>query len=256
MKLQLKRPLIVFDLETTGISIANDRIVELAYIRVSTDGSESSKCMRFNPEMHIPEQASRIHGIYDDDVKDAPRFKEKARELADSFAGCDFAGFNSNKFDFPMLVEEFLRAEIEFETENRKFVDAQRIFHMMEQRTLSAAYKFYCNRELDNAHSAEADTRATLEVLYAQLDRYSNLKNEVDFLHQFSGMDKQVDLAARIILNEQQVPVFNFGKHRNKPVSEVFKNEPSYYQWMMDGDFPLDTKRKLTQLYISFRKPA
>ena len=195
-----------------------------------------------------------IHGIYDEDIKDAPLFKDKARDLAEVFAGCDFAGFNSNKFDLPVLVEEFLRAEVEFETDNRKFVDAQRIFHMMEQRTLSAAYKFYCNKELINAHSAAADTRATLEVLLAQLDRYKDLKNEVEFLHQFSGMDKNVDLAGRIVLNEKKEPVFNFGKHKNKPVSAVIKAEPSYYNWMMDGDFSLDTKRKLTRLYIEAMK--
>jgi DNA polymerase-3 subunit epsilon len=210
--------------------------------------------MRFNPQIPIPESASKIHGIYDDDVKNEPAFKDKAKDLAEVFLGCDFAGFNSNKFDFPMLVEEFLRAEVEFDTDSRKFVDAQRIFHMMEQRTLTAAYKFYCNKELIDAHSAEADTRATLEVLFAQLDKYPSLKNEVEFLHQFSGMDKQVDLAGRIVLNEQKVPVFNFGKHRNRPVIDVFRTEPSYYQWMMDGDFPLDTKRKLTRLYIDYKK--
>lgn len=250
MKLYLKRPLVVFDLETTGINISADRIVELAYIKLLPDGTEQTKCMRFNPQIPIPVEVSMIHGIYDADVANEPVFKEKALELAETFTGCDFAGFNSNKFDLPLLVEEFLRAEVEFETDNRKFVDAQRIFHLMEQRTLGAAYKFYCQKELVNAHSAEADTRATLEVLMAQLDRYPELKNEVEFLHQFSGMDKNVDLAGRMVLNDKKEPVFNFGKHKNKPVKVVLKSEPSFYKWMMDGDFALDTKRKLTRLYI------
>ncbi len=254
MAFNLKRPLVIFDLETTGINISADRIVELAYIKLLPDGSETSDCMRFNPGIPIPAEVSMIHGIYEEDIKDAPFFKDKARMLADTFMGCDFGGFNSTKFDLPMLVEEFLRAEIEFDTDNRKMVDAQRIFHMMEQRTLTAAYKFYCNKELVDAHSAAADTRATLEVLLAQLEKYPVLKNEVDFLHQFLGMDKNVDLAGRMVLNTKDQVVFNFGKHKNKPVKEVLKSEPSFYKWMMDGDFSLDTKRKLTRLYIEAMK--
>lgn len=250
MKLNLKRPLIVFDLETTGTSVNNDRIVELSYIKVQPDGSEKIKTLRFNPGIPIPPEVSLIHGIYDDDIKDAPLFKSKAKELAEEFKGCDFAGFNSNKFDFPLLVEEFLRAGVEFDVENRKFIDAQRIYHMMEQRTLGAAYKFYCDKELVNAHSAEADTIATLEVLKAQLQRYEQLQNDVDFLHNFTRQDKNVDLAGRIVFNQKDQPVFNFGKHKGKLVDDVFKTEPSYYDWMMNGDFAEDTKRRLTQLRL------
>ena len=250
MKLHLKRPLVVFDLETTGTSVKLDRIVEFSFIKVMPEGTETIKTLRFNPGIPIPLEVSLIHGIYDDDVKEAPLFKLKAKELAEEFMGCDFAGFNSNKFDFPLLVEEFLRAGVEFDVENRKFVDAQRIFHMMEQRTLTAAYKFYCNKELINAHSAEADTVATLEVLKAQIERYENLENDVDFLHNFTKQDKNVDLAGRIIYNKDGIPVFNFGKHKGKLVQEVFKTDFGYYDWMMNGDFAEDTKRRLTQIKL------
>lgn len=250
MKLHLKRPFVVFDLETTGINISKDRIIELAYIKVFPDGTEEKKTMRFNPQMPIPAEVSLIHGIYDADVANEPAFHERAKELAESFTGCDFGGFNSNKFDFPMLVEEFLRAQIDFETENRKFVDAQRIFHMMEQRNLSAAYKFYCDKTLENAHSALADTQATYEVLLAQIERYDNLQNDIDHLHSVSGQSNNVDLAGRMIYNDKKLPVFNFGKHKGKLVQDVFKQEPAYYQWMMDNDFPLETKRKLTRIKL------
>lgn len=250
MKLQLKRPLVVFDLETTGTSVNTDRIVELCYIKVMPDGSEHTKTMRFNPGIPIPTEVSMIHGIYDEDVKDAPIFKIKAKELAEEFKGCDFAGFNSNKFDFPLLVEEFLRAGVEFDVENRKFVDAQRIYHTMEPRTLSAAYKFYCNQTLENAHSAEADTKATLEVLKAQLNHYTELQNDIDFLHNFTKQDKNLDLAGRMVYNANSQPVFNFGKHKGKLVEEVFKSDYGYYDWMMNGDFAEDTKRRLTQIKL------
>jgi DNA polymerase-3 subunit epsilon len=250
MKLHLKRPLVVFDLETTGTSVNLDRIVEFSFIKVMPEGTETIKTLRFNPGIPIPLEVSLIHGIYDDDVKEAPLFKIKAKELAEEFMGCDFAGFNSNKFDFPLLVEEFLRAGVEFDVENRRFVDAQRIFHMMEQRTLTAAYKFYCNKELINAHSAEADTIATLEVLKAQIERYENLENDVEFLHNFTKQDKNVDLAGRIIYNKDGIPVFNFGKHKGKLVQEVFKTDFGYYDWMMNGDFAEDTKRRLTQIKL------
>jgi DNA polymerase-3 subunit epsilon len=250
MKLHLKRPLVVFDLETTGTSVNLDRIVEFSFIKVMPEGTENIKTLRFNPGIPIPLEVSLIHGIYDDDVKNAPLFKLKAKELAEEFMGCDFAGFNSNKFDFPLLVEEFLRAGVEFDVENRKFVDAQRIFHMMEQRTLTAAYKFYCNKELINAHSAEADTIATLEVLKAQIERYENLENDVDFLHNFTKQDKNVDLAGRIIYNIDGIPIFNFGKHKGKLVQDVFKTDFGYYDWMMNGDFAEDTKRRLTQIKL------
>ncbi len=255
MKLNLKRPLIVFDLETTGTSVNKDRIVEFSYIKVMPDGTENVKTMRFNPGMPIPLEVSLIHGIYDEDIKVAPLFKQKAKELAEEFKGCDFAGFNSNKFDFPLMVEEFLRAGVEFDVENRKFVDAQRIFHMMEQRTLSAAYKFYCNKELVNAHSAEADTIATLEVLKAQIEHYEGLQNDVEFLHNFTKQDKNVDLAGRMIYNNDGKPVINFGKHKGKLVEEVFKTDYGYYDWMMNGDFAEDTKRRLTQIKLqAFKK--
>lgn len=250
MNIVLKRPLVIFDLETTGINVSSDRIVELAYIKLFPDGREESDEMRFNPGIPIPKEASEIHGIYDADVFDKPRFADKAKELNQIFSGCDFGGFNSNKFDFPMLVEEFLRAGVEFEIDNRKFVDAQRIYHLMEPRTLSAAYKFYCDANLENAHSAMADTRATLNVLKAQLAKYPQLQNDVDFIHQFTGQNKVVDLAGRFVYNEKKQIVFNFGKHKNKTVEDVLRLEPSYYEWMMQGDFAEATKRKLTQIRL------
>jgi DNA polymerase-3 subunit epsilon len=220
----------------------------MATIKIDVDRKEEVKTQRFNPTMPIPAEASAIHGIYDEDVVDKPTFAEKAKEYAEYFKGCDFGGFNSNKFDFPMLVEEMLRANVEFETEGRKFVDVQRIFHQMEQRTLSAAYKFYCDKTLENAHSAEADTIATYEVLKAQIERYKEIGNDMESLHKISGQSNLVDLAGRIVLNDKGQEVFNFGKHKGKMVSYVFKNEPGYHQWMMDSDFSLDTKRKLTKI--------
>lgn len=214
MKLNLRRPLVFFDLETTGINITKDRIVELSYIKVLPDGSDVRKTIRVNPGMHIPEQATAVHHITDEDVKDKPLFKEIAKTLAKDFEGCDFAGFNSNRFDIPLLMEEFLRAGVDFDISKRKFIDIQTIFHKMEQRTLTAAYKFYCDKDLDNAHSANADTEATYEVLQAQLDRYPNLENDVDFLSKFSSQNRNVDLAGRIILNDNNVEVFNFGKYK------------------------------------------
>jgi DNA polymerase-3 subunit epsilon len=255
MQLNLKRPLVIFDLETTGVNIQNDKIVELAYLKIYPDNRIERKSMRFNPERPIPAEVSAIHGIYDADVANEPTFKQRAQDIAAVFEGCDFGGFNSNKFDFPMLVEEFLRCNIPFNTANRKFVDAQRIFHQMEQRNLSAAYKFYCDKELINAHSAMADVDATYEVLLGQLKRYGDtLKNDIDFLHEFSGQSKNVDLAGRLVLNERNEPVFNFGKHKGKRVKDLFKVEPSYYDWMMNGDFSLDTKTKITELYIEANK--
>lgn len=250
MQLNLKRPLVIFDLETTGINISQDRIVELATIKIFTDGTEETKVQRFNPTIPIPAEVSKIHGIYDEDVTDKPTFAERAKELAEYLKGCDFGGFNSNKFDFPLLVEEMLRANVEFEVESRKFIDVQRIFHQMEQRNLSAAYAFYCGKNLENAHSAEADTRATLDVLKAQIERYDSLENDIDFLHKFSGQTRNVDLAGRMVYNEKGVPMFNFGKHKGKLVEDVLKAEPGYYQWIMDNDFALDTKRRLTQIKL------
>ena len=248
MKLNLTKPLAFFDLETTGVNVGNDRIVEISILKLNPDGSRDVKTKRINPTIPIPKDSSDIHGIYDKDVKDCPAFKNVAHELEKFIQNCDLAGYNSNKFDVPLLVEEFLRAGIEFDIKGRKLVDVQNIFHQMEQRTLSAAYKFYCKKELTNAHSAEADISATCEILEAQLDRYPELQNDVNFLHTFSYKTKSVDLAGRIIYNAKGVEVFNFGKHTGKSVEEVFKNEPSYYKWMMDGDFPLYTKRVITNI--------
>lgn len=255
MKLNLKNPLVFFDLETTGINIATDRIVELCYIKVYPNGNEESKSMRINPEMHIPEASSAIHGIYDEDVKDCPTFKQIAKELANAIEGCDLAGFNSNRFDIPMLAEEFLRAEVDFDMTRRKFIDVQNIYHKLEKRTLSAAYKFYCGKDLENAHSALADTQATYEVLQAQLDKYPNeLQNDMQFLADFSRMSNNVDFAGRIVYNEQGVEVFNFGKYKGMPVTEVLQKDSGYYGWVMQGDFTRNTKQVLTQLRLRGNK--
>lgn len=252
MELNLKKPIIFFDLETTGVNISHDRIIELSYIKVYPNGTEEEKSMRINPEMSIPAESTAIHHITDEDVADKPTFKQIAKELAKVFEGCDIAGYNSNRFDIPLLMEEFLRAGINIELSRQKFVDVQTIFHKMEQRTLSAAYKFYCNGNLENAHSANADTRATYEVLKAQLDRYPNLKNDVEFLSNFSSFNKNVDLMGRIVYNEQGVEVFNFGKYKGVSVKEVFeRRDPSYYAWMMNGDFALDTKRVITKIKLA-----
>ena len=253
MKLNLKRPIIFFDLETTGVDTARDRIVEISMIKVMPDGEEITKTRRLNPGMHIPEEATAVHGITDDDVKDCPTFAQVAKSLEQFIRGCDFGGFNSNRFDLPVLVEEFLRAGVDFDFRKRKMIDVQNIFHKMEQRTLVAAYKFYCDKDLENAHSAEADTIATLEVLEAQLDRYPDLKNDVGYLADFSRRSRFADYAGRIVYDDTDRPVFNFGKHKGKLVTEVLKTEPSYYSWMMDGDFALDTKKVLTDIYLSMR---
>ncbi len=250
MFIQLHRPLVFFDLETTGVSTAHDRIIEIFLIKLMPDGEEDRKRYLLNPGIPIPEQASAIHGIYDKDVAGQPTFPEIGKELAAYLEQCDFAGFNSNRFDFPMLVEEFLRYDIPFDSENRKFVDVQRIFHVLEPRNLAAAYKFYCSKELTNAHTAEADTQATFEILRAQIQKYDQLEPSLDFLHHFSGQSNLVDLAGRIVKNEKGEEVFNFGKHKGKTVQEVFRTEPSYYDWMMRGDFPLQTKNVLTRLRL------
>ena len=229
MKLNLKNPLVFFDLETTGINITKDRIVEISLLKVHPNGKEEIKSRLINPEMPIPAQSTAIHGITDDDVKDSPTFKQVAKSLADMLEGCDLAGFNSSRFDVPMLSEEFLRAGVDFDMSKRKFVDVQIIFHKKEQRTLEAAYKFYCDKELQNAHSAEADTIATYEVLKSQLDRYPDLENDVAFLSkEYSSFNNNVDFAGRIIFDDKGVEVFNFGKHKGKPVAQVLRNEPSY----------------------------
>lgn len=251
MQLNLKNPLVFFDLETTGINVTHDRIVEISFLKVHPNGKEEIKSRRINPEMPIPPQSTAIHGITDEDVKDCPTFRQVARSLADHLEGCDLAGFNSSRFDVPMLAEEFLRAGVDFDMSKRKFVDVQIIFHKKEQRTLEAAYTFYCHKKLENAHSAEADVLATYEVLKSQLERYADLTNDIEILSKdYSSFNNNVDFAGRIIYDEKGIEVFNFGKHRGKPVSEIFKKEPSYYSWMMNGDFPLNTKQVLTQIRL------
>ncbi len=263
MFLKLRNPLVFFDLETTGINVVKDRIVEIAMLKVMPNGEQESYVKKVNPQIPIPEESSMIHGIYQEDIKDAPTFKILAKNLAKWLEGCDLAGFNIIRFDVPMLVEEFLRNDIQFEVGNRKLVDAQRIFHMMEPRNLSAAYQFYCHQELKNAHSAEADNLATYHVLNAQIERYENQEhkdkdgkisvpiiNDVKSLHELT-ISNTVDFAGRMVYNHKGIPVFNFGKHKNRPVLDVLKKEPMYYDWMMKGDFPLNTKQKLTEIKLS-----
>ncbi|MCM1290686.1 MAG: 3'-5' exonuclease [Prevotella sp.] len=252
MELQLERPLIFFDLETTGTNVTSDRIVEISFIKVYPDGRKVSKSRRLNPEMKIPAAATSVHHITDEDVANEPTFSQIAKSLYSIFEGCDIAGFNSNKFDVPLLIEEFNRAGISFPTADRRFIDVQTIFHKMEQRTLVAAYKFYCNKDLENAHSAMSDTEATLEVLMSQLDRYPELKNDVNYLSEFSNINGALDLAARIVKNENGDPVFNFGKHKGKTVREILIKEPSFYNWIMQGDFPKNTKDVLTGLKLKY----
>ena len=251
MKLTLNRPLIVFDLETTGINVSQDRIVELYAIKIQVDGSEEHIHQYLNPTVPIPLQASEIHGIYDKDVADMPTFQEKAQELNQFMLNCDFGGFNSNRFDFPLLVEEFYRAGVDFDIENRKFVDAQRIFHRMEPRNLTAAYKFYCNKELVDAHSAKADTVATWDIIKSQVDHYDELEPTVDFLNEFSGNSEFMDFATRIKRGPNNEPIFNFGKFKGQNVAEVFKRDSGYYHWMMKGDFAENTKRVITKIMLS-----
>lgn len=255
MELKLKKPLVILDLETTGVNIATDRIVEFSALKVSPGGAEEWLTLRLNPGIPISPEATRVHGISDADVANEPHFRDVARRIASFLEGCDLAGFNSMKFDIPILCEEFLRVNVDFNPARHRYVDVQVIFHKKEQRTLSAAYKFYCDRELENAHSAQADTAATYEILKAQLDRYSDLENDIDKLSAFSAFNNNADLAGRIVFNEQGVEVFNFGKHKGKPVELVFKEEPSYYSWMMNGDFPQNTKQVITAIKVrSFGK--
>ncbi len=249
--LNLSRAIAFIDLETTGVSLSSDRIVEIAVVKILADGSRVAKRKLINPEMSIPKEASDIHGITDDMVKDAPTFKQAANEIKMFIDNCDLGGYNSNRFDIPMLMEEFLRAGMDVDLSTRKMVDVQHIFYTMEPRTLTAAYKFFCNKELSNAHSAEADVDATIEVLMAQLDRYKNLGNSVDSILGVIGEEKIVDYARRFGYNEKGVEIFNFGKHKGRPVRDVLKAEPQYYDWMMRGDFPLHTKQKLTEILNS-----
>lgn len=251
MKLNLKNPLVFFDLETTGTNINSDRIIEICYLKIYPNGNEESKTLRINPEMHIPEASTAIHGIHDEDVANCPRFKEVAANIAKDIEGCDLGGFNSNRFDIPVLAEEFLRASIDIDLSRRKFVDVQVIYHKLEQRTLSAAYKFYCNKNLEDAHTAEADTRATYEVLKAQLDRYPDiLQNDIAFLADYSSYNRNVDFAGRMVYDDNGVEVFNFGKYKGMPVADVLRKDPGYYSWILQGDFTLNTKQMLTKIRI------
>ena len=250
VKLNLRNPLIFFDLETTGINIVSDRIVEISYLKVSPNGEEESKTRLINPEMPIPPQATAIHGITNEDVKNSPTFKMIAKSLAAQIEGCDLAGYNSNRFDIPLLAEEFLRAEVDIDLMRRKFVDIQTIFHKKEPRTLSAAYKFYCEKDMENAHTAAADTKATYEVLQAQLERYPDLKNDIAFLSEYSSFNNHVDFAGRVIYNEKKQEVINFGKYKGRLVEEVFQEDPGYYGWILQGDFALHTKKVFTAIKL------
>jgi DNA polymerase-3 subunit epsilon len=255
LNLNLKRPIAFIDLETTGINVTNDRIVELSVLKISPNGKEEWMSTRVNPQMPIPPKTTAIHGIRDEDVKNAPVFREIARNLTSFLEGCDLAGYNAIKFDIPVLAEEFLRANIDFNFRKRKYVDVQVIFHKKEQRTLSAAYQFYCKKELEDAHSSKADTAATFEVLKCQLDTYKDLENDVDKLADYSSFNTNVDFAGRIILDENGVEIFNFGKYKGKAVEAVFSEDPAYYSWMMNGEFPLYTKKVLTEIKLrSFGK--
>lgn len=250
MPIKLRKPLAVFDLETTGTNLANDRIVEISILRIEPDGKKSTYTKRVNPEMEIPKQSSAIHGIFDKDVAGCPTFKEIAQEVFDLINTCDLAGYNSNRFDIPILVEEFLRADIFFDLDSRKLIDVQRIFHLMEQRTLSAAYKFYCEKELVEAHSAEADTTATFEILEAQIDRYEQLENDIDFLAKFTTEGDFVDTARRLKRVDGHA-VFNFGKYKDQRVDQVLEKDPGYYGWIMNSAFPLHTKQKLKEIKLA-----
>ena len=251
MKLNLKRPMVFFDLETTGTNVASDRIVEISIVKVDTNGEKSVKTRRINPEMPIPAEATAVHGISDEDVKDCPTFNQIAKSLKAYLEGCDFCGFNSNRFDLPLLAEEFIRAGVDVDFFKRaKYVDVQNIFHKKEERTLVAAYRFYCNKELEAAHSAEADTMATYEVLCSQLDRYSDLENNVEFLSEFSTRNRTADFAGRIGIDDKDKEIFTFGKYKGQSVEAVFRREPSYYSWIMEGDFPNYTKKIVTEIYL------
>lgn len=263
MELNLLKPLAVFDLETTGTNVASDRIVEICIIKINPDGNEQVLIQRINPGIPIPPEATAVHGISNEDVANEPTFSEAGSKIAMFLNNADLAGYNSNKFDIPLLVEEFLRAEISFDIKGRRFVDVQNIFHKMEPRTLRAAYRFYCQKELLNAHSAEADARATYEILKAQLDSYCNSEytskdgvtskpiiNDIKALHDFSFQNRNADLVGHIIYNPKDKEVFNFGKYKGKTVEEIFSIEPSYYDWMMKADFPLYTKKVITGIKL------
>ena len=249
-QLNLTKSICFFDLETTGINISHDRIVEISILKVFPDGNEERKTWLVNPEMPIPKEVIAIHGISDADVADKPTFKELSKEIHAMIKGSDLGGFNSNRFDIPLLAEEMLRAEVDFDMKNSVSVDVQTIFHKMEQRTLSAAYKFYCGKNLDDAHSAEADTNATYEVLKAQLSKYDTLENDMNFLAEFSSRKKFADFAGFLIFNKEEEECFSFGKHKGKRVVDVLEQEPGYFGWLLNADFPLYTKKVLTAIKL------
>jgi DNA polymerase-3 subunit epsilon len=251
MKINLVRPICFFDLETTGINISKDRIVEISVLKIFPNGNKESKTWLVNPKIPIPTEVSNIHGITDDMVVNEPSFDSIGVHVKDMIDKCDLGGFNSNKFDIPLLAEEFLRNEIDFNLENVKCIDVQNIFHKMEKRTLGAAYQFYCQKDLIDAHSSKADTLATFEVLEAQIEKYSELENDVDFLSDFSSRNKSVDLAGFIIYNKDNIPCFSFGKHKGKTVDFIIENEPGYLGWILNSDFPMYTKKILTKLRLS-----
>jgi DNA polymerase III subunit epsilon len=250
LELKLKRPVVFLDLETTGINVSTDRIVEISLLRIDIKGNEEWMTTRVNPGVPIPPKSTSIHGITDSDVASAPSFKEIAKNVAAFMEGCDLAGYNAVKFDIPVLAEEFLRVNIDFDFTRRRYVDPQIIFYKKEQRTLEAAYQFYCKKTLKNAHSAKADTEATYEVLKAQLDRYPDLENDMEKLSTYSAFNNNADFAGRIIIDENGKEVFNFGRYKGRVVEEIFSEDPSYYSWMMNGDFPLYTKKVLTEIKL------
>jgi len=253
MKLNLKRPIIFFDLETTGTNVTADRIVEISLIKITPDGQEIERTRRINPGIHIPAEATAVHHITDDDVAGCPMFRQVAHSLAEIFEGCDIAGFNSNRFDIPMLDEEFRRAGIKFDFSRARFIDVQTIFHKKEQRTLTAAYRFYCDKELDDAHSANADTRATYEVLMAQLDRYGDLPNDIEALSEFSSQNRNVDLIGRLIRDDKGRIIINFGKYKGREAAETLRRDPGYYSWILQGDFPQNTKDEFTKIKLGLQ---
>lgn len=251
MNLKISKPICFFDLETTGVNVSLDRIVEISILKIFPNGNKESKTWLVNPGVPIPLEASNIHGITNDIVKNEPLFKMIASDIKSMINNCDLAGFNSNKFDIPLLAEELLRSEIDFSLENVATIDVQNIFHKMEQRTLSAAYQFYCGKSLDNAHSSKADTLATYEVLESQIEKYDDLENNVSFLSDFSKRGKNVDLAGFIKYNEDNIPCFSFGKHKGKTVDYVLENESGYFGWLLNADFPMYTKKVLTQIRLN-----